>query len=150
MKTSRLLLLLVGAVILLTVPVKAQQYQTKRTASYPSAAFVEQMMDELKINYKPSGKDEYKLTFKGYEVHLYLSEKSIQLSAVFGHVANSIKINAFNKKTNFGRVYLNDDGDPVFESELNFEGGVSFEYILNFFRTYITTLNSFLNHLNGL
>ncbi len=45
------------------------------------------------------------------------------------------KINAWNKTKRYSRTYLDDEGDPVLEVDLDLEGGVSHARVLDYLKT---------------
>ena len=53
------------------------------------------------------------------------------------------RINAWNREKRFSRAYLDKDGDPVLESELDLEGGVTRQAIISFLETFETSLSRF-------
>lgn len=55
--------------------------------------------------------------------------------ALAGTSANADTVNTFDLDTRYGRAYLDKDGDPVLESDLDLEGGVTPARVKDFFRT---------------
>jgi hypothetical protein len=53
------------------------------------------------------------------------------------------RINAWNREKRFSRAYLNEDGKPVLESELDLEGGVTWQAIISFLETFEISLSRF-------
>ncbi len=53
------------------------------------------------------------------------------------------KVNAWNRGYRFSRAYLDRDGDPVLQSDLDLEGGVTEERIKDFLRTFDALLGAF-------
>ena len=53
------------------------------------------------------------------------------------------RINAWNQEKRFSRAYLDKDGDPVLESELDLEGGVTRRAIISFLDTFERSLSRF-------
>ena len=88
------------------------------------------------------------VSMQGYRV-LFLvgSYKGKTISARFALAGTSATIdtvNAFDKEKRFGRAFLDDDGDPVLESDLDLEGGVTEARVKDFFRTYNELMVHFL------
>ena len=52
-------------------------------------------------------------------------------------------INAWNREKRFSRAYLDKDGYPVLESELDLEGGVTQRAIISFLETFEISLSRF-------
>lgn len=61
----------------------------------------------------------------------------LQFHAVFENDgdATSKKINLWNKTKRYSRTYLDDDGDPVLELDLDMSGGVTKERVASFLKT---------------
>jgi len=53
------------------------------------------------------------------------------------------RINAWNREKRFSRAYLDEDGDPALESELDLEGGVTRQAIISFLETFEISLSRF-------
>jgi hypothetical protein len=70
---------------------------------------------------------------------------SLQLFAGFkmGKPPTLERINAWNREKRFSRAYLDKDGDPVLESELDLEGGVTRQAIISFLETFEISLSRF-------
>ena len=64
----------------------------------------------------------------------------LMFRAAFGDGnATMKKVNDWNKKMQFSRSYLDDDGDPVLELDLDLDGGVTKKRIIDFFKTCRTS-----------
>jgi hypothetical protein len=75
---------------------------------------------------------------EGYKNLLTISKdkKSIQFSAAFSDGNATLKkVNEWNKTRKYSKTYLDDDGDPVLELDLDLEGGVTTERIVDFLKT---------------
>jgi hypothetical protein len=70
---------------------------------------------------------------------------SLQLAAAFSmrNPPTLERINAWNQEKRFSRAYLDKDGDPVLESELDLEGGVTQQAIISFLETFEISLSLF-------
>lgn len=67
--------------------------------------------------------------------------------AIAGSDANMRKINDWNRTKQYSRAYLDDDGDPVLESEQDLTGGVTLDRLRDFIKTYNTSLSVFLKEV---
>lgn len=74
---------------------------------------------------------------------------SVQLYAGFsvGRKTPLEKINDWNRGHRFGRAYLDAEGDPVIEYDLDLEGGVSKRAIEEWVRTFGLILPTFAAHV---
>ena len=64
-----------------------------------------------------------------------------------GNKVNITKVNEWNKKHRFSRAYIDDSGDPVLESDLDFDGGVTLDSLKLFvtvFKSSATEYKKFL------
>lgn len=67
--------------------------------------------------------------------------------AVSGTDATLQSMNEWNRTKRYSRAYLDDDGDPVLESDLDLDGGVTRARVEDFFRTFSSALSLFLRHI---
>lgn len=56
-------------------------------------------------------------------------------------------VNGFNQSKRFARAFLNEDGDPIIESDLDLFGGVTEDAILRFVLRFAVTLNEFASYI---
>ncbi|MBW1878403.1 MAG: YbjN domain-containing protein [Deltaproteobacteria bacterium] len=56
-------------------------------------------------------------------------------------------VNGWNKTKRFGRAYIDDEADPVLESDLDLEGGVSAGAVAEFIRTFTVLSTAFAEHI---
>ena len=68
---------------------------------------------------------------------------SIQLHAGFKAEADPDAINAWNRDNRFGRAYLDNDGDPILQYDLDLEGGATERTIQEAIRTFRALLEDF-------
>ncbi len=81
-----------------------------------------------------------KLVWKidGRRVLLIIQEdgKSIQFYSAFGGGVGSLrKVNDWNRTKRFSRSYIDQEGDPVLEADLDLVGGISKRRLIDFVRT---------------
>ncbi|MDW8480224.1 MAG: YbjN domain-containing protein [Xanthomonadales bacterium] len=67
--------------------------------------------------------------------------------AVTGSAADLKWANEWNRDLRFARVYLDQDGDPVLEAELDFVGGVRRANVEHFIRSFGDAVGTFLNRV---
>ena len=102
--------------------------------------FVETLLDKLELEYKPSGKNGYLIKLEGVKLLMLIENTGgLMLYCGFqGVKVNTTKINEWNKKHRFSRAYIDDSNDPVLESDLDFDGGVTLESL----KIFITVFKS--------
>jgi len=59
-------------------------------------------------------------------------------------------INGFNQNKRFSRAFLNDDGDPIVEADLDLFAGVTEDVVLRFVMRFIVTLSEFAAYIGYL
>ena len=141
-------LLLAGALVTSTAaPLRAADSDeeanvvTQKVVMKATPKFVETLLDKLEFDYKPSGKTGYLIKLEGVKM-LVLIESSGGLMLYCGFQGVKVdtkKINEWNKKQPFsrGRTSTNRN-DPVLESDLDFDGGVTLESL----KIFITVFKS--------
>jgi len=75
---------------------------------------------------------------EGYRALILFAKdrESIQFRAAFGDGNATLrKVNEWNKRVKYSRSYLDDDGNPVLELDLDLAGGVTQLRILDFLKT---------------
>jgi len=79
--------------------------------------------------------------------------RDIQLHSAFKRSARmteaqlTVKVNEFNRRKRFIRLYVDRDGDPAIESDFTLEGGVSEECIKVFLRNYENMVMNFMSFM---
>jgi len=68
--------------------------------------------------------------------------------AMAGTKATMETVNTWNKDMRFSRAFLDSDGDPVLEADLDMDGGVTVDRVKDFLRTYSMSLTRFLQAIN--
>jgi len=86
----------------------------------------------------------------GYRCQMFVSDDStaLQFHVSFRNGnATLAKANAWNASKRFSRTYLDDEGDPHLELDLDLAGGVAAERILDFLRTCKVSLGSWCDEV---
>lgn len=145
---SRLILLLLIALTYSSLA-PAQRPSREDVVRQASVQFVENMISAIDADYSEVDSNIYRFTVKGgYNVLLLNKFDDIQLYAVFtGGKVSMSRINDWNRTKRFSRAYLDKDGDPVLEADLDFEGGVTNESVARFVALFVQSLESFDAHL---
>jgi hypothetical protein len=89
-------------------------------------------------------------TIEGYKTTLIIStdKKSVQFYASFGDGNATLKkVNEWNKGKKYSKSYLDDDGDPVLELDLDLEGGVTRERIVDYLKTCRSSFTAWLKEV---
>lgn len=160
---SPLLALLLGAALLGSVwsPEARAEDPSRIDTVYTSVApaDVGAILRELGVTYQQTtdstGDPKYTFELRGYKAALvsYGCEdgrcQSLQMWAGFSmeEPPSLLAVNEWNRTKRFGRAYLDAENDPVLESDLDLEGGVSAEAIGEWIRTFGLLLLQFTEHI---
>lgn len=90
---------------------------------------------------------DYSFELAGVKVLLFHKGKNMQLYSGFKHAASVAKMNDWNKAMRFSRAYIDDEGDPVIESDLDLEGGASVGAVEEFINTFKMSVDAFQDHI---
>ncbi len=92
--------------------------------------------------------DDIIVTMLGYNVLVLIGSyenTSLQMNfAVSGTDANLRMMNEWNRTKRYSTASIDDDGDPVLESDLDLAGGVTRERVEDYLLTYYMLLEAFL------
>jgi len=114
---------------------------------------VEQMKTILKDEgYAVSIDDDGDLEWKieGFRTYLLISDDGeyIQFQTSFEDTEATMEtVNAWNQSKRYSRSYLDDDGDPILELDLDLEGGVTHARIVDYLKTCRLSFQSWLNEV---
>lgn len=122
----------------------ATETEARIVTSLTATALKELMHDEgYAVSLDKNGVVTWKV--EGLRTQLVTADdlRSIQFHAAFdgGNVALE-KVNEWNRTKRFSRSYLDDEGDPHLELDLDLSGGVSTERIRDFLRTSRTSFDA--------
>lgn len=86
---------------------------------------------------------------EGRSVVFFVSEgNNVQAYAGFKSPKASLnRINTWNKSKRYSRAYMDDDGDPVIELDLDLAGGVTKERIADYIRTVSLSVSAFAGNM---
>ena len=123
--------------------------ETAKVVKKATPRFIEALLDKLELDYKSTGKNGYLIKLEGVKLLVFIENSGgIMLYCGFqGIKVNTVKINEWNKKHRFSRAYIDDSNDPVLESDLDFDGGVTLESLKIFitgFKSSATEYKQFL------
>lgn len=81
----------------------------------------------------------------GLKVQLFPQESSAQLFAGFSsrQSMSPVIINEWNRTKRFSRSYIDREGDPILESDIDLEGGVTEKAIVTWIQTFSISLKAF-------
>jgi hypothetical protein len=123
---------------------RAQDDKVIKEISY---ADTERILGTLKIDYDNVSDGTYRFQLAGFKTLLLSKKKNLQLYVSFKHKTPLARINEWNRDKRYTRAYIDKDGDPVLEADLDLEGGSSMGAIKELFRTWVTCVKLFAEHI---
>ena len=84
--------------------------------------------------------------------YFFIAEDHASIQAYAGFEAPGAglaEVNRWNRERRYSRAYIDDEGDPVIELDLDLVGGVSRERIADFIRTVRVSVTAFADHVFG-
>lgn len=81
----------------------------------------------------------------GLKVQLFPQPTSAQLFAGFSssRAMSPVIINEWNRTKRFSRSYIDREGDPILESDIDLEGGITEQAIVTWIQTFAISLKAF-------
>lgn len=117
---------------------------------------VEALLKRLGFDFEGIEPETYKFEMDGFVVVLFSSETNLRLYAGFtqekglGTIYELPRlVNEWNRTKRFSRAFIDTEGDPCVESDLDLEGGVTYGAIDEFFRTFAIIVPAFAEFLSG-
>jgi hypothetical protein len=133
-----------AAILVVTPAARADQGEIIKELSVSST---ERILEALKIEYNEVSAGTYRFNLGGYKTLLFNKGKNLQFYASFKKKTTLGRINDWNASKRYTRAYLDKDGDPVLEADLDLEGGVSYGAIAEFVKTWVTSVKLFTQHI---
>ncbi|MCS7080242.1 MAG: YbjN domain-containing protein [Chloracidobacterium sp.] len=85
----------------------------------------------------------------GLKIRLVKRDKSLMLSAAWGGQRMTLsRINEWNRAKRFAKAYLDDENDPVLESDYELTGGVTEQNIKEWMKTFVYFAKEFQKYMN--
>ena len=102
--------------------------------------------------YVPEKRKERSISTKMNQINVLFivseSQKSILACAGFKSDDTSFaKVNQWNADKGFSRAYLDDDDDPVIELDLDLDGGITEDRLIDFITTVRILVTKFREHI---
>ncbi len=137
-------LLTVTALLGFSMPARAEDGEIIKELSVTNT---EKILEALKLEYDEIAQGTYRFKFAGYKVLLFNKGKNLQFYASFKRKTTLGRINEWNLGKRYTRAYLDKDGDPCLEADLDLEGGVSYGAVAEFFKTWQASVKLFVEHI---
>lgn len=148
---SRLSALAATALLLASSPsLRAEQGEIVKDLSVKNA---ERILEALKEGgrigeYEEIAQGTYRFRLGGFKVLFFNKGKNLQFYASFKKKTTLGRINEWNAGKRYTRAYLDKEGDPCLEADLDIEGGISYGAIAEFFKTWVTSVKLFAEHID--
>ena len=105
-----------------------------------------QAFDDVE-NFTEVGNNTYRFEFEGLKIVIFNKTTSMQLYAAFDGSVSLSRINEWNRTKRFTKAYLDDEDDPVLESDIELNGGVTEANVDEWIKTYAISLQAYVEHL---
>lgn len=115
------------------------------------AANLERVLSALNLEYQEVKPGIYRFTLGKYKVLLFNKGSDLQFFASFKKPKTTFgRINDWNRTDlgRFSRAYLDKDGDPCIESDLDVSGGITKGALAAFFKKWIENLAKFTEYID--
>lgn len=142
---ARLLLILTPAMTATSTPCSAADVEAEQAVDAITVdELIDLMTDEgYAVELHEAGFVQWKIEGYGCQVFVPDNSQSIQFHISFGDGNATLKkINVWNSTKRFSRTYLDDDGDPHLELDLDLAGGVTEARIKDYLRTCRVSLTT--------
>jgi hypothetical protein len=121
---------------------------TRKVVTRCTNSMFEDTVKELRYEFSVIADDTYRFEADGLKVVFINKKLDVQLYAVWDEDVSIEHVNQFNQQMRFIRAYLDEDGDPVLEADLDFEGGVTQDSFERFIRLFVQLAESYSEHLH--
>ncbi len=98
-------------------------------------------------NYRDLEDGDFGFELAGAKVVLFHSGINMQLYSGFRHPSSEEAMNEWNQSHRFSRAYIDDENDPVIESDLDLEGGATVGAVREFIDTFTLSVKAFQDHI---
>lgn len=139
------------ALVLSSVP--AADAQSTRVVAQLTARDVVRLSGEENFKASINERGDVKVDFPGLSryafVKLYRDGSSLQLYAYWVNTSATLRlVNTWNKEHRFSTAYLDDDGDPWLQSDIDLEGGVTEAQVRKWLQLGDASFRAFERRLN--
>lgn len=143
---------LLGAVLvfgfLFAVPASSSQnvaFAQEEVFDTMTATRVERILRSFgDVTYEEVNTNIYRINLDGTKILLKKNEKTLLLYCGWrGKQVSLSRINEWNKTKRFAKAYIDNDGDPVLESDYELTGGVTEQNVKEWMKTYVLFLKQF-------
>lgn len=120
---------------------------TRKVVTRCSSGMLEKTLRELRYEFSEVEDDAYRFEADGLKIVFFNRKLDVQLYAVWDLPVSVEHVNAFNERMRWIRAYVDKDGDPVLEADLDFEGGVTQDAFERFIRLFVQLAGNYAQHL---
>ena len=145
-------LVLVGALLAVPVTSGTVRADDEDVISKMSAGRIERIVKSFSDVTDFTEVDNNTYSFQTAKLKIILLNKgdTMQLHAAFKlkERVSFSRINEWNKTKRFAKAYLDKDGDPVLEADIELTGGVTEKNVKEWLKTYVLCLKAFRTHIS--
>jgi len=106
------------------------------------------LLDRLELDWEQVDETSYLVPLGDHEVIIYSSGTALQFYSCFvGSRSTLDKVNAWNMEERYTRAYLDREGDPVLELDLDLSGGSSPRAVITAIERFTAALDRFVKEV---
>lgn len=114
---------------------------------FATDSLMEEIFKEVEVEYEQLDKHIYRIILKGRNVLVNIDGNRLNLYAPFTNKPTLNRINDFNEKYRWVRVYLDDNRELMMADELDFGKGISVKRINIFLNTFGELIDALIEHI---
>jgi hypothetical protein len=108
---------------------------------------MDEALSSLEYDHEEIGHAVWRVVMGDFNAIVFHDFTSIRLYAAFDTEASLGVVNRWNIEKRFSKAHVDDEGDPVLESDLDLSPGVTLDTVQDFFRTFEASIILFSEHL---
>ncbi|HXE58446.1 MAG TPA: YbjN domain-containing protein [Gemmatimonadales bacterium] len=139
---------LAACAVSLAVGVPSRAAAQQATVTEISTEQLQKLLEGMGYEVEEPKEDVLRFGIEGHSALIINKKTNIQFYSFFKKKADVQKMNEWNRAKRFSRVYIDGDGDPVIEWDLDLEGGTTLGAVKESIRTYRLAVVTFAQFLN--
>jgi len=108
---------------------------------------MDEALSAFEYDHEEIGHAVWRVVMGDFNAIVFHDFSSIRLYAAFDSEASLGLVNRWNIEKRFSKAHIDEEGDPVLESDLDLSPGVTLETVQDFFRTFEASIVLFSEHL---
>ena len=148
MPTSRSRLALLTLAVGLVVNANSATAESREVFTTCSNRMIENTLKGMGHTFTELENNAYRFEVDGFKIVIFNKSEDVQLYAGWDLDGTTLnRVNEFNREKRWAKAYLDDEGDPVIEADLDFEGGVTQDSFERFIKLFVQMANLYAERL---